>query len=75
MDSGIVCAKLFQENNLMALGLATHAVVVVDLEFRRVVRSFDNAHTNQIEDLTFDINGRRLLSTSLDGCIKVKLKF
>lgn len=44
---------------------------MIDVEFRRVVRRFDGAHSSDIMDLTFNQSGHWLLTASLDKTIKI----
>ena len=55
---------------LAAVAGADHAIQVVDLEARRVVRRFAG-HLDRITDLQFSDDCRWLLSSSMDGTLRV----
>lgn len=71
LTSGITRMVLHRDNDLLAVCLDNFSLVVVDVECRRVVRLFENAHKDRITDLAFSASGHWIITASLDGKAKV----
>ncbi|KAF7495826.1 WD repeat-containing protein 36 [Sarcoptes scabiei] len=59
---------IHRENQFVAISLDNFHVEVLDLETKRMIRSFHN-HQNRITDMTFDSEGRRLFVSSMNSLI------
>lgn len=60
---------LHRDSGMLALALDDFAVLVVDIETRRVVRKFAGHHGN-INDMTFSPDGRWLVTVAMDCTIR-----
>lgn len=60
-----------RDSGFVAVACQNHFVYVLDLATQRTVRLFQHGHSRAVSDLCFGPDGRRLLSSSLDGTIRV----
>lgn len=71
LSAGVRRMVLHRDNDLLAIALDDRSLLVVDIECRRVVRLFENAHGDRITDLTFSATGHWIVTASSDGRAKV----
>ncbi|KNC48258.1 Wd-repeat protein [Thecamonas trahens ATCC 50062] len=70
LDSPIVKASIHRDSGFLALASDDLTLRIVDIETRRVVRSFEG-HYNQITDLCISPDARWLISSSMDSTLRV----
>ncbi|XP_031556169.1 WD repeat-containing protein 36-like [Actinia tenebrosa] len=68
-ESPITQLELHRESSLLAVTCDDFAVHVVDIETRRIVRTFAG-HTNRITDVCFSPDARWLVTASMDSSIR-----
>lgn len=61
----------FHDGGFVAVAGQDLSVTVYDVTARTLIRQFVGGHTRQVTDLAFTPDGRRLLSSSLDTCVRV----
>ncbi|XP_029427694.1 WD repeat-containing protein 36 isoform X2 [Rhinatrema bivittatum] len=61
---------LQRDSGMLGIASDDFSICVVDIETRKIVRKF-SGHKGQINDLTFSPDGRWLITSSMDCCIKV----
>lgn len=71
LPSGIIMIKGHRDSNLVAVADATHTVRVYDIAVMKVCRVFTAGHQDDITDIIFSPDGRRLLSASKDSTVRV----
>ncbi|XP_030370468.1 WD repeat-containing protein 36 [Scaptodrosophila lebanonensis] len=67
---GVALMRHHRESSMLAIGLESFKVYVVDTHTRVIVRRFIG-HTAKLNDLTFTPDARWLISSSMDSTIKV----
>ncbi|KAH8382540.1 hypothetical protein KR009_004054 [Drosophila setifemur] len=70
LADGICLMRQHRESSMLALGLETFKVYVIDMHTRVIVRKFVG-HTARLNDMTFSPDSRWLISASMDSTIKV----
>lgn len=68
LGSNISRILMHRESSMLAAVLDDFSVVIVDIDTRRVVRSF-TGHTNTITGLTFSPDARWLITASMDATV------
>lgn len=68
-DSPITQIVLHRESSLLAVSCDDFLVHVVDIDMRRVVRTFVG-HTSRVTDMTFSPDGRWLVTSSMDSSLR-----
>lgn len=61
----------FRDGNFVACVTADNSIFVYDIITRRLSRKFTGGHSSRITSLVFTPDGRRLISGSLDGSVRV----
>ncbi|XP_055327794.1 WD repeat-containing protein 36-like [Paramacrobiotus metropolitanus] len=62
--------RTYRENAFLAVALTNFAIVLMDIEIRRVIRTFVG-HKGGVTDMTFSPNSRWLVSAARDCSIRV----
>lgn len=70
MESGICFFRGHSESGMLAVGLDDFAVVVLDCETNTIIRKFVG-HEGRLTDATFSPDSRWLITSSMDGSVKV----
>ncbi|XP_068154216.1 WD repeat-containing protein 36 [Drosophila tropicalis] len=70
LADGVSLIRQHRESSMMAIGLESFKVYIVDMHTRVVVRKFIG-HTAKLNDMTFSPDSRWLISASMDSTIKV----
>ncbi|XP_016960808.1 WD repeat-containing protein 36 [Drosophila biarmipes] len=70
LADGISLMRQHRESSMLAIGLETFKVYVVDMHTRVIVRKFVG-HTAKLNDLTFSPDSRWLITAAMDSTIKV----
>lgn len=70
LSDGVSLMRQHRESSMVAIGLETFKIYVVDMETRVVVRKFIG-HQSTLSDLTFSPDSRWLISASMDCTIKI----
>ncbi|KAH8273098.1 hypothetical protein KR018_000653 [Drosophila ironensis] len=70
LADGISLIRQHRESSMLAVGLDTFKVYVVDMHTRVIVRKFVG-HSGKLNDLTFSPDSRWLVSAAMDSTIKV----
>ncbi|XP_016983783.2 WD repeat-containing protein 36 [Drosophila rhopaloa] len=70
LADGISLMRQHRESSMLAIGLETFKVFVVDMHTRVIVRKFVG-HTAKLNDLTFSPDSRWLITAAMDSTIKV----
>lgn len=60
-----------KESNLLAIADSRGVIRIVDIATAKVCRIFLNGHAGRFSDLIFTLDGRRLISSSVDCTIRV----
>lgn len=68
-ESDIILLSWSTTSDLLAIACADNCVYIYDAVTRKLARRF-NGHQGPVVDLCFDINGRRILSASMDSTLK-----
>ncbi|XP_076347675.1 WD repeat-containing protein 36 [Tachypleus tridentatus] len=69
LEFGVCEMKLHRESAMLAVACDDFTVLVVDIETRRIVRTFCE-HFSRITSLAFSSDARWLIVASMDSCIK-----
>ncbi|SPP87867.1 WD repeat-containing protein 36 [Drosophila guanche] len=70
LADGISIMRQHRESSMLAIGLETFKVYVIDMHTRVIVRKFVG-HTAKLNDLTFSPDSRWLITAAMDSTIKV----
>ncbi|KAH8310696.1 hypothetical protein KR044_002569 [Drosophila immigrans] len=70
LADGVALMRHHRESSMLAIGLDTFKVYVVDMNTRVIVRKFVG-HTAKLNDLAFSPDSRWLISAAMDSTIKV----
>lgn len=70
LESSAAMLQLHRDSAMLALACDDLSVVVVDIESRRIVRHFVGP-ANEITDMAFTADGRRLIVSSLDSRVRI----
>ncbi|KAH8331082.1 hypothetical protein KR067_011308 [Drosophila pandora] len=70
LADGIALMRQHRESSMLAIGLETFKVFVVDMHTRVIVRKF-SGHTAKLNDMTFSPDSRWLITAAMDSTIKV----
>ncbi|EDW59190.1 WD repeat-containing protein 36 [Drosophila virilis] len=70
LADGVALMRHHRESSMLAIGLDTFKIYVVDMETRVIVRKFIG-HTAKLNDMTFSPDSRWLITASMDSTIKV----
>lgn len=60
---------LHRESSMMAVSLDDFRIMIIDIDTRRVVRTF-NGHQNVVTDMTFSPDARWLVTSSMDSTVR-----
>jgi len=69
MESYIRQMVLHRDSSMLAISLDNFSIHIVDIDTRRVVRKF-TGHSSAVTDMTFRMDGRWLISASMDCTIR-----
>ncbi|KAH8385586.1 hypothetical protein KR200_001874 [Drosophila serrata] len=70
LADGVTMMRQHRESSMLAIGLETFKVFVMDMHTRVIVRKFFG-HTAKLNDLTFSPDSRWLITAAMDSTIKV----
>ncbi|XP_034484836.1 WD repeat-containing protein 36 [Drosophila innubila] len=70
LADGVALMRHHRESSMLAIGLETFKVYVVDMNTRVIVRKFIG-HTAKLNDLAFSPDSRWLITAAMDSTIKV----
>ncbi|KAL7728122.1 hypothetical protein ACLKA6_002260 [Drosophila palustris] len=70
LADGVALMRHHRESSMVAIGLETFKVYVVDMNTRVIVRKFIG-HTAKLNDLAFSPDSRWLITAAMDSTIKV----
>uniref|UniRef100_A0A7M5V3L5 Small-subunit processome Utp21 domain-containing protein n=1 Tax=Clytia hemisphaerica TaxID=252671 RepID=A0A7M5V3L5_9CNID len=68
-ESAVAISKLHRESSLLAVAFDDYTIQIYDIDTKAVVRSFFG-HRNVITDISWSLDARWLVSSSIDGTIK-----
>jgi U3 small nucleolar RNA-associated protein 21 len=72
LDSPQIMMHGFRDSNFVAIVSQDSSIIrLYDIQTYSLLRRFSNGHSREITDLAFSIDGRRLLSSSLDCTLRV----
>lgn len=70
LDGGISFFRAHSESGMLAIALDDYTIVIMDCETKTIIRKF-TGHTGRLTDAAFSPDSRWLITSSMDGSIKI----